>query len=99
MDDFQPPKRARISFPASKGLRSHLTVEGVGEVVTEPMTGPDGKEFTAFVELPQDDKLFNRSPTRMEFASTAKCFVDDGYLKMEYAKTFAHLDKTTWKGP
>ncbi len=99
MDECQPPRRAHISFPAPKGLRSQVTVEGVGEVVTEPMTDPEGKEFTAFVELPEDDKAFHRTPTRMQFASTAKCVADDGYLKMEYARTFAHIDKTTWKGP
>ena len=99
MEDIQPSRRARIWLTMPKGLNSRVRVEGVGEFVTEPMTGPDGKNFRAFVELPEDDKAFHRSPTRMEFASTAKCAVDDGYLKMEYARTFAHIDKTTWKGP
>ena len=98
-DEFQPPRRARISITGPKGLRSQVRAEGVGEFVTEPMTDPDGKVFHAFLELPEDDKLFNRSPSRMELASTAKCVVDDGYLKWDYARTFAHMEKTTWKGP
>lgn len=98
-DDFQPPRRTRISITTPRRFRSQVRAEGVGEFVTEPMTGPDGKEFTAFVELPEDDKAFHRTPTRMGFASTAKCVVNDGYLKMDYVRTFAHIEETTWRGP
>lgn len=88
------PRRARITF-RSKGLRSQVKIDRVGEASMEPIRNPaTGKIHRAIIELPNGFES-----TRMEQASTKKLVVNNGHFNFRYSGTYGSFQGTEWKGP
>jgi len=94
LDDYQAPKKARITF-SGKGIRSEIISPGIAEARLEPMRNPvDGKIHRAVIELPGGVEA-----NRMDQASLRRGFMDDGYLRFESSGTYGSISKATWSGP
>jgi hypothetical protein len=93
-DEIHGPKFARISFRPN-GIESQVKVEGVAEVVLEPIRNPvTGEIHRAIIELPSGFEA-----SRMDQASTRRLKVNDEVIKFEYSGTYASFQETSWQGP
>lgn len=93
-DEVHGPKIARISFHPN-GIKSQVKVEGVAEVVLEPIRNPvTGEIHRAIIELPSGFEA-----SRMDQASTRKLKVNDEVIKFDYSGTYASFQETSWQGP
>jgi hypothetical protein len=94
LDHFEEPRRAKMIFH-SKGVRSGVKAEGVGESQLEPIKNPvTGKDHRIFIELPSG----GFESARMDMASSKILVVNDGYLGFEHKGTYGSIQEITWKG-
>jgi len=94
LDHCEEPKRAKMTFQ-SKGLKSQIKAEGVGESQLEPIINPvTGKEHRVFIELPSG----GFESTKMEMASSKSLVVNDGKFDFKYNDTYGSIQKISWKG-
>ncbi len=94
MDNFQQPRRAKITFE-SKGLKSRVKVDDIAEAWLEPIRNPvTGEIHRAIIELPSGFEA-----SRMDQSSTKTILANDGYLNFRYSGTYGSFQETKWKGP
>jgi hypothetical protein len=94
LDHFEEPKRVKMTFQ-TKGIRSQIQAEGIGESHLEPIKNPvTGKDHRIFIELPSG----GFESARMDMASSRKLVVNDGYLNFRYEGTYGSVQEISWKG-
>jgi hypothetical protein len=94
LDHFEEPKRAKMTFQ-SKGIRSQIKAEGVGESQLEPIKNPvTGKDHRISIELPSG----GFESAKMDMASSRMLAVNDGYFSFNYERTYGSIQKISWKG-
>lgn len=94
LDHFEEPKRAKMTFQ-SKGIRSQIKAEGIGEAQLEPIVNPvTGKIHRVAIELPAG----GFESARMDMASSKKLVVNDGHLSFKYEGTYGSIQEISWKG-
>jgi hypothetical protein len=94
LDHFEEPKRAKMTF-LSKGIKSQVKVEGVGESQLEPIKNPiTGKDHRIFIELPSG----GFESARMDMASSKILTVNDDYLTFNHKGTYGSVQEISWKG-
>ncbi len=93
-DKVLGPRIARINF-SPNGIESQVKVEGVAEVVLEPIRNPvTGEIHRAVIELPSGFEA-----SRMDQASTRRLKVNDDLVRFEYSGSYASFQETSWQGP
>jgi hypothetical protein len=94
IEEYQKPKRARITFQA-KDIRSHVKVGEFAEAWLEPIKNPvTGKIHRAIIEIPEGFEA-----TRMNQASIKRLIAKDGKFNFQYTGTYGSFSEAKWKGP
>jgi len=93
LDHFSEPKRAKIMF-RSRGIKSSVKVEGIGEAHLEPIRNPvTGKTHEVAILQPSGFEA-----ARLDMASSKLLVAEDGLLAFRYEGTYGGVQKISWRG-